>query len=473
LSKLHNILQEYSQSLLSNDPPQPLNLGANQDGYVYGSGNQEIAFLCNNDDTNSATVTYAGQNYILPAWSCTLLGARQFLYNTQTINSMWKGDFNYLPIVDKRQASIEWWQDSFKPWGGNSFFAQSPPEQISVTHDKTDYLWYFTQVNASSSGTFNITVSNANDFLAAFIDDQLIASGKGGISVIVQLIEGVHNLQLLTSTLGLINIDPHMEQWTRGIQGNVFFDGEEITYSGWNVQPGTLGEYLQVFTQTGSGLVSWQSTDSTNQPMTWYKFYVDVDLTSEAPLSLDLQTMNKGFVWINGIPLARYWLLTAEDNCETCDNYTGTYSPDQCRAGCGGPSQRYYHVPKDYLQPNQNMFVVLEELGGDANGIELVERTGGVVCGMQQENWPSENSIVYLECDPGTLISQVNFASFGNPQGQCQSFQQGSCNAQDSLAIVKNLCLNRSYCSVPVSIDVFGDPCPGVTKSLFAQITCA
>lgn len=34
-----------------------------------------------------------------------------------------------------------------------------------------------------------------------------------------------------------------------------------------------------MFTQTGSGLVNWQSTDATNQPMTWYKFTVDVDLS--------------------------------------------------------------------------------------------------------------------------------------------------------------------------------------------------
>lgn len=39
------------------------------------------------------------------------------------------------------------------------------------------------------------------------------ASGKGGASGSITLSSGAHNLQLLTSTLGLINIEEHMEQW--------------------------------------------------------------------------------------------------------------------------------------------------------------------------------------------------------------------------------------------------------------------
>lgn len=99
---------------------------------------------------------------------------------------MWKGEYHYLPVVEERQeASVEWWQDSFKPWGGNVVYSQvkipsavywstqSPLEQISVTHDKTDYLWYFTSIS-SSNGNFAIDVTNANDFVAIFVDDQLI-----------------------------------------------------------------------------------------------------------------------------------------------------------------------------------------------------------------------------------------------------------------------------------------------------------
>jgi hypothetical protein len=57
---------------------------------------------------------------------------------------------------------------------------------------------------------------------------------------------------------------------------------------------------------------------------------------------------------------------------------------------------------------------------------------------------------VHLECN-GSVISSVDFASYGQPSGTCGSYSLGSCHSKSSLAVVQNLCLNRSSCTIPMA----------------------
>ena len=59
--------------------------------------------------------------------------------------------------------------------------------------------------------------------------------------------------------------------------------------------------------------------------------------------------MNKGFVWVNGHGIGRYWQIEAKGNCSAC-HYAGEFTPNKCRVGCGEPTQRYYHVPWEWLK---------------------------------------------------------------------------------------------------------------------------
>jgi len=77
-----------------------------------------------------------------------------------------------------------------------------------------------------------------------------------------------------------------------------------------------------------------------------------------------------------------------------------------------------------------------------------------------------------LTCPQGQIISSVDFASYGNPTGTCNSFAAGSCNSAASLTRVKSLCVGRNTCKVPASNNTFGDPCSGTTKSLSIQVSC-
>ena len=59
------------------------------------------------------------------------------------------------------------------------------------------------------------------------------------------------------------------------------------------------------------------------------------------PLALDMNSMGKGQIWINGQSIGRHWpAYIAHGNCGSC-NYAGTYDDKKCRANCGEPSQRW------------------------------------------------------------------------------------------------------------------------------------
>lgn len=110
--------------------------------------------------------------------------------------------------------------------------------------------------------------------------------------------------------------------------------------------------------------------------------------------------MGKGQVWMNGHHLGRYWNVTGklpdvpsspyphpapapvpskENNEELppCD-YAGPFFADKCRTGSkpGQITQRYYHVPREWLQfsgaGGENNIVIFEEIGGNIEEVKLV-----------------------------------------------------------------------------------------------------
>ena len=89
------------------------------------------------------------------------------------------------------------------------------------------------------------------------------------------------------------------------------------------------------------------------------------------------------------------------------------------------------------------------------------------VCGMTDEH-----SVITLTADPGYVFSKVVFASYGLPTGDCGSYAVSDvCNLASSAAVVANLCLGRSSCSLTATNAVFGaDPCRGTVKIVKVQL---
>jgi len=347
-----------------------------------------VAFLSNIDDSRAATVTWNGAQYSIPAWSVSILGGcgRTVTFNTATIKNAQPTEVNWQVAAPIDNWS--WWSDTVGIWDeASSIKSASPLEQVKTTHDKTDYFWYHVTLSESTAITRTLK-TQANDIGYFFINGNLQATVKSGspASVRLQLPSGSYSLDILTQTVGLQNYGGHYERITRGIAGgSVTLDTKDITSpsGGWVHQIGLKGESLQLWNKPTA--VTWSSNtqQGLGKPLTWW--YAKFPTPSgTGPLALDMTGLGKGFAYVNGHGLGRYWNITASGSCPSCANinnscdYKGTYSPSHCNCDCGVPSQRYYHVPRDWLAAvgSQNNLILIEEIGAyNLGAVSIVSRT--------------------------------------------------------------------------------------------------
>ncbi|MES2331495.1 MAG: LamG-like jellyroll fold domain-containing protein [Bacteroidota bacterium] len=82
-----------------------------------------------------------------------------------------------------------------------------------------------------------------------------------------------------------------------------------------------------------------------------------------------------------------------------------------------------------------------------------------------------ENGNLQLTAPSGAVITAINFASYGTPNGSAGNFTLGGCNAAGSKTIVEGYALGRNSATIPATNDVFGDPCFGTYKRLYVLAT--
>lgn len=88
-----------------------------------------------------------------------------------------------------------------------------------------------------------------------------------------------------------------------------------------------------------------------------------------------------------------------------------------------------------------NTLVLFEEIGGNPSLVKFQTLRVGTACGNAHENEKLE-----LSCQ-GRPISDIKFASFGDPKGACGAFVKGSCESKnDALSIVKAVRLSYFVC---------------------------
>lgn len=93
-----------------------------------------------------------------------------------------------------------------------------------------------------------------------------------------------------------------------------------------------------------------------------------------------------------------------------------------------------YHVPRSYLKDGANNLVLFAELGGNPSQVNFQTVVVGTVCANAYENKTLE-----LSCQ-GRKISAIKFASFGDPEGVCGAFTNGSCESKsNALSIVQKV----------------------------------
>ncbi|RVX16799.1 Beta-galactosidase 3 [Vitis vinifera] len=513
LKELHRSIKLCERALVSADPIVS-SLGSFQQAHVYSSEAGDCAaFLSNYDTKSSARVMFNNMHYNLPPWSISILpDCRNVVFNTAKVGVQ-TAHMEMLPTNAEMQSWESYDEDISSLDDSSTFTTLGLLEQINVTRDASDYLWYITRIDIGSSESFlrggelpTLILQTTGHAVHVFINGQLTGSAFGTreyrrftFTEKVNLHAGTNTIALLSVAVGLPNVGGHFETWNTGILGPVALHGLnqgkwDLSWQRWTYKVGLKGEAMNLVSPNGISSVDWMQGSlaaQRQQPLTWHKVWKKGFFNApegDEPLALDMEGMGKGQVWINGQSIGRYWTAYANGNCQGC-SYSGTYRPPKCQLGCGQPTQRWYHVPRSWLKPTQNLLVVFEELGGDPSRISLVRRSMTSVCADVFEyhpnikNWHIESygkteelhkPKVHLRCGPGQSISSIKFASYGTPLGTCGSFEQGPCHAPDSYAIVEKRCIGRQRCAVTISNTNFAqDPCPNVLKRLSVEAVCA
>ncbi|XP_048139461.1 beta-galactosidase 1-like isoform X2 [Rhodamnia argentea] len=509
LKDLHRAIKLCEPALVSGNPTVT-KLGNYEEAHVFRSKSGSCAaFLTNYHSNAFAKVSWGNMHYNLPPWSISVLpDCKNTVYNTARVGAQ-SARMKMTPVPIHGGFSWQAYNEEPAGYEDNSFTMAGLLEQINTTRDVSDYLWYITDVNINSKEGFlrsgkypTLTVQSAGHALHVFVNGQPSGTAYGSLEFPklsfnqgVKLRAGANRIALLSIAVGLPNVGPHFERWNAGVLGPVTLYGldegkRDLSWQKWSYKIGLKGEALRLHSLTGSSSVEWAegSLVARKQPLTWYKTTFSAPAGS-APLALDMNSMGKGQIWINGQSIGRYWpAYKAAGACGGC-NYAGTYGEKKCLSNCGEASQRWYHVPRSWLNPTGNLLVIFEEWGGNPNGISLVRRDIDSVCAIIYEWQPTLMNYqmqasgkvnkplrpkAHLSCSLGQKISSIKFASFGTPEGICGSFREGSCHAFHSYDVFQKTCVGQNSCTVPVTPEIFGgDPCPSVMKKLSVEAICS
>ncbi|KAF2301046.1 hypothetical protein GH714_019578 [Hevea brasiliensis] len=328
LKDLHRAIKLCEPALVSGDPAV-IPLGNYQEAHVFKSTSGACAaFLANYNQGSFSRVAFGNMHYNLPPWSISILpDCKNTAYNTARLGAQ-SARMKMSPVPMHGGFTWQAYSEETDSEGDNTFTMVGLLEQINTTRDASDYLWYMTDVNIDPSEGF-------------------LKSGQYPV------------LTVLSAGHALHNVGPHFETWNAGILGPVTLNGlnegrRDLSWQKWSYKIGLKGEALGLHSLSGSSSVEWAqgSFVSQRQPLMWYKTTFNAP-AGNSPLAVDMDSMGKG---------------------------QETFSENKCLSNCGEASQRWYHVPRSWLNPTGNLLVLLEEWGGDPNGISLVRRKVDSVC---------------------------------------------------------------------------------------------
>ncbi|XP_072999265.1 beta-galactosidase 7-like isoform X1 [Typha latifolia] len=496
LRELHAAVKLSSEPLLWGTYSN-FSVGQLQEAHVFQTNTGKCAaFIINFDRHHIENIQFHHVTLDLPAKSISILpDCKNTAFNTAKVIAQYgsrsEKAVQYLKDAQKWVEFI----DEIADVRSATFTKNQLSEQMSTTKDATDYLWYTVSYNQTSTGGQHVLhVESKAHVLHAFVNNEFVGSVQGshdGPSVIVlegpiSLKEGQNRIALLSVMVGSPDSGAYLERRFAGLSRVSIQTGnasKNLNDHKWGYQVGLVGEKKQIYSQEGSEKVEWRSSEnSISQPLVWYKvnniqpcyqcFELVADTISYSPqttfdtpsgtdpVALNLTSMGKGEVWVNGESIGRYWVSFKTPN--------------------GKPSQSLYHVPRSFLKPSGNLLVLFEETGGDPLQITVNTISVAHVCGnVHESDTPSlisstAHPSVHLQCRQGKTIAAIEFASYGQPAGDCKNYSTGSCHSVASKSIVEQVCLGNTNCSIPVLASTFGgDPCPGAAKSLLVVASCS
>lgn len=395
LGRFHAALQEHSATLLEGDRTETV--ADKMRTTVWRHGQNELKLV--QDDYLEKPVDFA-QMRQMNMRGRLLDGDGRPLFDLDVMKKTVARSFSLaewrpVPQPETLQAKWQIWEEPLPAQRKDKGIVSAEPvEQLSITKDRTDYCWYSTKLDIATAGVQEIVIPYGGDLFYVYIDGQLAASTKlpldenrGAITpddpahprvvansseenhvngfrhsfTLPSLAAGPHRLDLLAVAVGMVKGDwqiaSPMNFERKGIWEGVLLNGQPLRH--WTMRHGLIGEELKLPTRR-----EWDSENvypprsAQPRPLLWYRTEMQVPhgmLGAAAVFRIDAAGLGKGMIWVNGRSVGRHWLIDAS-------------SP------AGTPSQRYYHVPADWLQAS-NQIVILEEQAVSPAAVELQVRT--------------------------------------------------------------------------------------------------
>jgi len=442
LYNLHQVLEMMARLMLSQNPPKPIRLKENVEAFCYSN----ICYFLVNSGSTNVTLTFKSQQYFLfPDSVLVLDSAGRVIYDSAIIYSSWEETNNTkaekpntnaekpntkaerptlqrVPLnFYKQKNSVsklkwKWWSEFEESQHSEAHWIASnkPIEQLSLTHDLSDYCLYFRNVsisccNGHSRNAVNLTIHTTHgSAMIAYIRGSTTLAGHeedlthwvfpkwkpttlnltlneteicryacmGGKGKKKAKGPSSFGLYILSVSLGIQNNDHAAgAEMTlvgrKGLLGEVMFGHDNITEGKWEMRPKLIGEWMKVFTLTGSSKVHWSTNTSKSKgPMTWFQTLFTLKDYKDS-LAIELSGMNRGHAYVNGHHIGRYSLV--EGRCKgrltKCEHFD--------EGSCGKPTQRLYHIPPDWLSMNSaNLLTLFEQLGSNnVSRVKLVQFT--------------------------------------------------------------------------------------------------
>lgn len=158
---------------------------------------------------------------------------------------------------------------------------------------------YQTQLPAGKAATL---IAEVHDYATVYMAGKMIGIGdrrKGKLSIQLPSRKKTETITIVVEAMGRINYGQNMHD-RKGINGKVILvddKGIETVVKNWLNYPIPMGD------NTLTVDFSKASAKSTG-PMFYKGFF---EATDQSDTYLDVRSLNKGLVWINGICLGRYW----------------------------------------------------------------------------------------------------------------------------------------------------------------------
>ena len=323
----------------------------NQFVFAYKSDKHGSLYFLENSEKSYALVRYMNSKYGLAGQSSLLLDYRgSILYNSFAVQT--KGIPTQRVIVPLMNFNWSIWLERPHIMTGDYISANRPFEQLNITNDLTDFLYYQAWLPPDYIGNITIPSTDSNAFQVYYGQYSEFASCNHSPVTKKNYSFNFTTYQNFTQVMTILSISLGVTTHTapgdhdmKGIIGNVQLQYD--TLRDWRMQVGLVGEKMELYTKEGAGKVEWNSDWKfyKDVKLVWYRAIFDGVMVPEGnSLLLDMNGMSRGVMYINGFNLGRYWMTKVE----------GEYV------------QQYYYVPPSLLQQKDNLLVVFEEEGAPA-----------------------------------------------------------------------------------------------------------